>query len=90
MTVSSGLFGLTKRGDHIPVNVSQLEAPNDAVVMEYLMNMTITVANNIAYLDYQSLCNSSSNIPTAVSDAINSIVSIEPACGKCGKDWQFF
>ena len=87
MTVSSGLFGLTKHGDHVTVNISQLEAPNDAVVMEYLVNMTITVAaNNTAYLDYQSLCNSSSNMPTAVRDAINGIVPIEPVCGKCGKD----
>ena len=82
MAVSSGLFGLTKPGDWVPVNASQLEASDDTVVMEYLMNVTIAVANSTAYLDGQSLC--SSNVPTAVRDAINSVVPIEPVCGKCG------
>jgi hypothetical protein len=80
--VSSGLFNHFQAEDQISVDLSQLEAPNDAVVMDYLTNENIVVVNGTAYLDEQSLC--SGNISTAVRDAINSLIPIEPVCGKCG------
>ena len=81
--VSSGLFDLAQSGDQVPVNISQLEAQNAAVVMEYLMNENLTIVNDTAYLDGQSLC--FGNVSMAVRDAIVSVVPIEPVCGKCGK-----
>ena len=86
--VSSGLFNLAQTGKHISLDLSQLEVPNDAtVVTDYLTNGSIMVTNNTAYLDGQSLC--SSNMPTAVRNAIDSIIPIEPVCGICGKFLEF-
>ena len=80
--VSSGLFNHFQAEDQISVDLSQLEAPNDAVVMNYLTNENIVTVNGTAYLDEQSLC--LGNISTAVRDAIDSVIPIEPVCGKCG------
>lgn len=81
--VSSGLFNHSQAGDRVSVDLSQLEAPNDAVVMDYLTSENITIVNNTAYLDGQFLC--LGNMSTAVRDAISSVVPIEPVCGECGK-----
>ena len=81
--MSSNLFNLTQPGKQVPVKISQLEAPNDAVVMEYLTNQNVTITNNTAYVDGQSLC--FSNVSTAVKNAIDGVTPIEPVCGECGK-----
>ena len=82
--VSSGLFNHSQAGDQIYLDLSELEAPNDAVVVDYLTNANVTITNDsTAYLDGQFLC--LGNISTAVRDAINSVVPIEPVCGQCGK-----
>ena len=67
------------------MDLSQFEAPNDAVVTDYLTDENIVTVNGTAYLDEQSLC--SGNISTAVRDAINSVIPIEPVCGKCGMSY---
>ena len=76
--VSSGLFDR----DQVPLDISQLEASNAAMVMDYLTSENITIVNGTASLDGRFLC--FGNIPTAVRDTINSVVPIEPVCGRCG------
>jgi hypothetical protein len=80
--VSSGQFNHFQAKDQISVDLSQLKAPNDAVVMDYFTNENIVIVNGTAYFDKQSLC--LGNISTAVRDSINSLIPIEPICGKCG------
>ena len=80
--ISSGLFNLTEPADQVPVDTTQLEAPDVAVVMEYLTNENTSVANNTAYVNGPLLC--SGNLSTAVKNAIDSVVPIEPVCGECG------
>ena len=82
MAVSSNQFGLTQPGNQVPVKISLLEAPNYALVMEYLTNDKVAIANNTAYVDGQSLC--FGNVSSAVRNAIDTVVPIEPACGECG------
>ena len=67
------------------MDLSQLEAPNDVLVTDYLTNENIVTVNGTAYLDEQSFC--LGNISTAVRDAIDSIIPIEPVCGKCGMSY---
>ena len=80
--VSSGLFNLTHPRDQIPVDISLLEAPNTAVVMDHLNSENITAENGTAYFDGPALC--SGNTSASVRNAINSVVPIEPVCGICG------
>ena len=88
--VSSGFFNLVQTGKQISLDLSQLEAPNDAaiVVTDYLTDASITVTNDTAYLDGQSLC--LSNMSSAVRNAIDSIIPTEPLCGICGKFLVYF
>ena len=80
--VSSGLFNHFQAEDHVSMDLSQLEAPNDAVVTDYLTNENIVIVNGTAYLDEQYLC--LGNITKPVRDAIDSVIPIDPICGKCG------
>ena len=83
--VSSGRFNIAQAEEQIPLNLSQLEAPNDAaMVMGYLTDESIMLANNTAYVDGKLLC--SSNMSETVRDAIDGIIPIDPICGLCGKD----
>ena len=81
--VSSGQFGLTKMGDQVSVNISQLQAPHDGIVANYINDiMNITVTDGIAIIDGYSLCFS---ITTDVRDSVSTVLPIEPVCGQCGK-----
>lgn len=80
--VSSGQFGLTKMGDQVSVNISQLQAPHDAIVANYLNDMNITVTDGIAIIDGCGLCFS---ITTDVRDSLSTVLPIETVCGQCGK-----
>ena len=80
--VSSGQFGLTKMGDLVSVNISQLQAPHDTIVPKYLNDMNITVTDGIAIIDGYDLCFS---ITTDIRDSVSTILPIEPVCGQCGK-----
>ena len=83
--VSSGRFNIAQAEEQIPLNLSQLEAPNEAaMVMGYLTDESIILANNTAYVDGKFLC--SSNMSETVRDAIDGIIPIDPICGLCGKD----
>lgn len=87
--VSLDMFDIGKTGEQIPVNLSQLETQNDAALMviDYLTNKNnISVTNNAAYLDDQFLC--SSNMSSAVREAIDSIIHIDPLCGICGNNHE--
>ena len=64
------------------MDLSQFEAPNDAVVTDYLTNENSVIVNGTAYLDEQYLC--LGNITEPVRDAIDSVYPIDPICGKCG------
>ena len=80
--VSSGLFNHFQAEDHFSVVLSKLEAPNDALVTDYLTNENIVIVNGTAYLDEQYLC--LGNITDPVRDAIDGVYPIDPICGKCG------
>ena len=83
-----GLFNIAQAEEQISLNLSQLEALNDAaMVMDYLTNRSNTstmLANDTAYVNGQFLCKS--NMSEAVRDAIDGIIPIDPICGLCGKD----
>ena len=80
--MSSGQFDLTQPRDRVPLDISQLGAPHDTVVMDFLADANITVENNIASVDGRTLC---FNTSVAVRDAVASILPIGPICGQCGK-----
>lgn len=83
--VSSGLFNISQAEEQIPLDLSQLEAPNDvALVIDYFTNGSVMVTNSTTYVDGKFLC--SSNISKAVRDVIDGIIPIDPICGMCGKD----
>ena len=85
--VSLGLFNIAQTEEQISLDLSQLEAPNDVVmVTDYLTNASnnTILTNSTAYVDGHFLC--SSNMSEAVRGAINGIIPIDPVCGMCGKN----
>ena len=83
VAVSSGQFGLTQPGDQVSVNVSQLGAPHDATVADYLSDMNTTVTDGIASIDGNALC---FNTTKEIRDALDSVLLdlFEPICRQCG------
>ena len=79
--VSSGLFGLTRPGDQVSLDTTQLQTPHDDILMDYITNENISVTDGIVNLDGHTLC---FTVTTAVRDAVSSIVPIQPVCGECG------
>ena len=81
LAVSSGQFSLNQPGEQVNVNISQLQAPYDTIVVDYLNAMNVTITDGAASIDGFTFC---FNTTTRVRDALSSILPVEPICGQCG------
>ena len=78
--MSSGQFGLIQQGEQVSLNVSQLQAPHDNIVMSYLNDSNTTVTDGIAAIDGHALC---FNVTAEVRDAVDTVLPVQPVCGEC-------